>query len=59
MSPVMNTAALKARSAENIEALKNGFKSRQGFLDLVTVQDTALDQHGHPGSNKTWSNEDL
>ncbi|KAB8291528.1 hypothetical protein EYC80_006330 [Monilinia laxa] len=55
----MHTATLKAQSAEKIEAIKNAFKSRQGFMDLVTVQDTALDQHGHPGSDKRWSNEDL
>lgn len=59
MSPAMHTATLKAQSAEKIEAVKNAFKSRQGFMDLVTVQDTALDQHGHPGSDKRWSNEDL
>ncbi|RAL63675.1 hypothetical protein DID88_003718 [Monilinia fructigena] len=59
MSPAMHTATLKAQFAEKIEATKNAFKSRQGFMDLVTVQDTALDQHGHPGSDKRWSNEDL
>lgn len=59
MSPAMNVAALKAQSAEKVEAVKNAFKSRQGFLDFITVQDSALDQHSHAGSNKTWSNEDL
>lgn len=59
MSPAMNAAALKAQSAEKIGAFKNAFKSRQAFWDFVTVEETALDQHGHPGSNTTWSNEDL
>ncbi|TGO82803.1 hypothetical protein BPOR_0755g00040 [Botrytis porri] len=57
MSPAMNVATLKAQSAEKVGAFKNAFKSRQNFMDYVTVQDTALDRHS--GSNKVWSNEDL
>jgi len=47
------------RAAEKVEAVRNGFTSRRAFVDLITVKDTALDEHGHPNSSKTWSNEDL
>ncbi|KAM3081143.1 hypothetical protein ACMFMG_005098 [Clarireedia jacksonii] len=47
------------RVAEKVEAVRNGFTSRRAFIDLVTVRETALDEHGHPNSSKSWSNEDL
>lgn len=47
------------KAAEKVEAVRNGFTSRRAFINLITVSETALDEHGHPDSSKTWSNEDL
>ncbi len=38
---------------------KNAFRSREGFKYIIETHDTALDQHGHPGTKQSWSNEDL
>lgn len=50
---------IKAKADEKIYNAKRAFTSRQAFKEWVQVQDTALDQHGHPQKGPTWSNEDL
>jgi hypothetical protein len=52
-------AEFKATSGKKLTVLKNAFRSREGFKFFIETGDSALDQHGHPGSNATWSNEDL
>lgn len=56
----LNRDEIKASAREKIYNAKQGFKSWQGFLNWVRVQDTALDQHGNVQSGgPQWSNEDL
>lgn len=52
-------AEFKATAAQKFTVFKNAFRSRDGFKYFIETHDTALDQHGHPGSKATWSNEDL
>jgi NCS1 family nucleobase:cation symporter-1 len=52
-------AEFKATAGQKFRVLKNAFRSREGFKYFIETHGTALDQHGHPGSKTTWSNEDL
>lgn len=55
----MGATAVRATVAAKATTFKNAFRSRQGFKNFIQTHDTTLDQHGHPGTTQTWSNEDL
>jgi nucleobase:cation symporter-1, NCS1 family len=59
MGATDSLAEFKAVAAQKFTVFKGAFKSREGFKYFIETHDTALDQHGHPGSKATWSNEDL
>jgi hypothetical protein len=55
----MNATRFRANVAGKATTFKEAFRSREGFRNFIQTHDTALDQHGHPGSKARWSNEDL
>lgn len=50
---------LSAQVSEKKANARTAFTSWQAFKSWIEVQDTALDQHGHPKGGIQWSNEDL
>jgi len=55
----MRTSELKEKASEKADSFKHAFTSFAAFKAWIQTHDSALDEHGHPGSNVTWSNEDL
>jgi nucleobase:cation symporter-1, NCS1 family len=55
----MGATELRATLGAKATTFKNAFRSREGFKYFIETHDTALDQHGHPGTKQSWSNEDL
>jgi hypothetical protein len=59
MGATDSTRDFKSAARQKFTVFKDAFRSREGFKYFIETRDTALDQHGHPGSKVTWSNEDL
>lgn len=55
----MGVTEFRALASQKATVFVNAFRSREGFKYFIETHDTALDQHGHPNSEQTWSNEDL
>jgi NCS1 family nucleobase:cation symporter-1 len=59
MGATATATELRVTAAAKATNFRNAFKSYEGFKFFVETHHTALDQHGHPGTKQTWSNEDL
>ncbi|KAI9739963.1 MAG: hypothetical protein M1818_005019 [Claussenomyces sp. TS43310] len=55
----MSTSTLKTQVAEKAAAVKHAFTSWHAFHEFIKTEDTLLDEHGHPDTTRSWSNEDL
>lgn len=52
-------ATFKETARIKLTVLRDAFRSRAGFKYFIETRDTSLDEHSHPNSKQTWSNEDL